>query len=283
MPNAEILICQPKKEITTFEERVVQDTLWLSQAQKVCLFDSTKQNISLHINNIFKGEELDYKTTVKESLTVQKEGIRTVKRKVLYYNLDVIISVGYRVKSVRCTQFRTWANKVLKDYQLKGYTVNNKLDNLEQKVNALELKTTEIDFQIKTNLPQNEGIFYDGQIFDAFHFVSSIIKNATKSIILIDNYVDESVLLLLSNRKRKVSATFYTNTLTEQMKLDIQKHNSQFEKIQVNVFKKSHDKFLIIDQKDVYHIGASLKGIGKKWFAFAKININLETLISKLN
>jgi len=280
MPNSEILIYQPEQETATFEVRVEQDTVWLTQSQMVSLFDSTKQNISLHINNIFKEKELLQISVVKDSLTTASDG-KNYKTK--YYNLDVIISVGYRVKSVRGTQFRIWANKVLKDYLLKGYAVNNRLENLEQKVNTLEQKTAEIDFQIRTNLPQNEGIFYDGQIFDAYHFVSKIIKNATKSIILIDNYIDESVLLLLSKRKTKVLTTIYTHTVSEQMKLDIQKHNSQYEKIEVNVFKKSHDRFLIIDQKDVYHIGASLKDLGKKWFAFAKINIDVETLISKLN
>lgn len=283
MNNGEIIIYQPNTLSHHIEVIMEDETVWLSQAQMVDLFSSTKQNISLHINNIFKEGELQNNATVKEYLTVQMEGVRKVKRKVTVYNLDVIISVGYRVKSKTGTHFRIWANQVLKDYLLKGYALNNRVEMLERKVSILEIKNNDFDFFIKTNLPPNEGIFYDGQIFDAYQFVSEIIKSAKKSVTLIDNYIDESVLMLLAKRNSKVQATIYTNKVDQQLKCDIEKHNMQYNPVAIKIFKKSHDRFLIIDQHTVYHIGASLKDLGKKWFAFSKMTINASEIIEKLN
>ena len=243
------------------------------------LFSSTKQNISLHINNIFKEGELSPGSTVKESLTVQTEGTRRVQRKVTYYNLDVIISVGYRVKFKRGTQFRIWANSVLKDYLLKGYVINQRIDTIEKKLLEHDQK---FDLLIKTNLLPHEGIFYEGQIFDAYQFASDIIKSATKSIVLIDNYVDESVLTLLSKRNGSVSATIYTTSISKQLQLDLKLFNEQYPTIAVKTFTKSHDRFLIIDNETVYHIGASLKDLGKKWFAFSKIGLDATGMMKKL-
>ena len=264
------------------EVRVEDETVWLSQAQLVELFDSTKQNISLHINNIFKEGELAADSTVKEYLTVQAEGLRKVKRKIAFYNLDIIISVGYRVKSKRGAQFRIWANKVLKEYLLKGYATNHRIERIENDVFSLKKKVDEFDLIIKTHLPPNEGIFYDGQIFDAHLFVSNLIKSANQSIVLIDNYVDESVLILLTKRNPNVVATIYTGNLSEQLKLDLVRFNAQYPKIEVKKFTKSHDRFLIIDHQTVYHIGASLKDLGKKWFAFSKIALDANQLIAQL-
>ena len=264
------------------EVRIEDETVWLTQMQMVDLFASTKQNISLHINNIFKEGEVEEFSTVKEYLTVQQEGNRKIKRNVKIYNLDVIISVGYRVKSQRGTQFRIWANKVLKEYLLKGYAVSNRIEVLENKVYKLEQKSAEFDFHIKTSLPPHEGIFYDGQIFDAYKFVSDIVKTARKSIILIDNYLDESVLMLLAKRNNKVKATIYTEKLDKQLQCDIEKHNKQYPPVVVEVFKKSHDRFLIIDNHTVYHIGASLKDLGKRWFAFSKMEMSAEDILGKL-
>jgi len=264
------------------EVRVEDETVWLTQAQMVELFNATKQNISLHINNIFKEGELDPASTVKEYLTVQFEGLRKVKRKIIFYNLDVIISVGYRVKSQRGTQFRIWANKVLKEYLLKGYVVNHRLAKIENDVYVLKGKVDAFDFQLKTNLTPSEGIFYDGQIFDAYLFISDIIKSALRSIIIIDNYVDESVLTLLSKRNNNVEAIIFTATISMQLKLDLKKFNTQYPKIEVKTFTKSHDRFLIIDEKTVYHIGSSLKDLGKKWFAFSKIELDPVEMIDKL-
>lgn len=261
------------------EVRVEDETVWLTQSQMAELFDATKQNISLHVNNVFKEGELEPGSTVKEYLTVQLEGKREVKRKVLYYSLDVIISIGYRVKSRRGTQFRIWANKVLKDYLLKGYALNYHIERIEQKLHEHDQK---FELILNTRLKPNEGIFYDGQIFDAWQFVSGLIKEAKQSIVLIDNYVDESVLLLMAKRKAGVSAGIFTGTITKQLEADIQKHNAQYPPIQVKSFTRSHDRFLIIDEETVYHIGASLKDLGKKWFAFSRINLNPDDIINRL-
>ena len=202
--RGEIILYQPDNEVK-LEVRIENETVWLTQTQMAELFSSTKQNISLHINNIFKEVELVQESTVKYYLTVQIEGNRTVNRRIAWYNLDVIISVGYRVKSIRGTQFRQWANKVLKDYLLRGYSVNRRLDNLEDRMNIRFLEHEQrlkhiddkIDFFVRTSLPPVEGIFCDGQIFDAYKFATDLIRYAKSSILLIDNYVDESVLLMM--------------------------------------------------------------------------------------
>ena len=261
------------------EVRVENETVWLTQAQMVELFSSTKQNISLHINNIFKERELQPEATVKEYLTVQMEGKRLVKRKIVTYNLDVIISVGYRVKSQRGTQFRIWANNILKDYLLRGYAINQRVDRIEKRLIEHDQK---FDLLIKTNLPPHEGVFYDGQIFDAHLFVSNLVKTADQSIILIDNYIDENVMSLLSKRKANVSVTVYSANISHQLKLDLKRFNAQYPKIEIKQFSKSHDRFLIIDQQIVYHIGASLKDLGKKWFAFSKIGLDIREMLEKL-
>jgi len=276
----EIIIYQPNEQTTQIEVVIGDDTVWLTQAQMMALFDTSKQNVSLHISNIFKEGELETISTVKDYLTIHNEGNRKVKRKVKIYNLDVIISVGYRVKSLRGTQFRIWATNILKSYLLKGYVIQQKIENIEKKLFVHEQK---FEFLLNTSLPLNEGVFYDGQIFDAYEFVSKIIKSAKESIILIDNYIDESVLLLLSKRLETVKAIIYTDKLNKQLQLDIDKYNKQYVAITIELFKKSHDRFLIIDNQTVYHIGASLKDLGKKWFAFSKMKINATEIISKLN
>lgn len=276
----EIIIYQPDEHSVSLEVRIEEDTVWLTQAQMADLFQTTRNNITLHISNIFKENELDESSVGKESLLTASDG---KKYKTKFYNLDVIISVGYRVKSVRGTQFRIWANKVIKDYLLKGYAVNQRFERIEKDVNYLKNKVDEFDFQIRTSLPPNEGIFFEGQVFDAYIFVSDLIKSAKKSIMLIDNYVDESVLSILSKRKKDVSAMIFTSNLTKQLKLDLKKHNEQYPSIEIKTFNKSHDRFLIIDKELVYHIGASLKDLGKKWFAFSKIELDPNDLISKLN
>ncbi len=279
----EIIIYQSDDLSEKLEVRIEDETVWLTQNQMVELFQSTKQNISLHISNIYKEKELSSDATVKEYLTVQKEGNRNVKRKLKFYNLDVIISVGYRVKSIRGTQFRIWANKVLKDYLLKGYSVSKRIDRIEEDIHYLKEKTKAFDLEIKANLLLAQGIFFDGQVFDAYVFVIDLIKTAQKSILLIDNYIDESVLTMLSKRNPKVSANIYTNNITQSLKLDLQKHNSQYPDITIRKYKKTHDRFLILDEKEVYHIGASLKDLGKKWFAFSKIKFDAKEIIERLN
>ena len=289
MEQGEIILYQPD-ETVKLEVRMEDETVWLTQAQMVELFCSTKQNISLHINNIFHEGELVEKATVKEYLTVRTEGNRKVKRKITCYNLDVIISVGYRVKSIRGTQFRQWANSVLKEYLLKGYSINQRINQLESRIESkfakhelqLEKLTNKVDFFVRTSLPPVEGIFFDGQIFDAYKFATDLIRCAGKSLILIDNYVDESVLLMLSKRNPGVSATIYTQKITPQMQLDLEKHNDQYPPINIRTYRNSHDRFLIVDDKEVYHIGASLKDLGKKMFAFSKLQIEPGLITDKL-
>ena len=281
MTTGEIIIYQPE-DIHNFsiEVRVEDETVWLTQLQMAQLFEATKQNISLHINNVFKEKELYKDSVVKYSLTTASDGKRY---NIAFYNLDVIISVGYRVKSHRGTQFRIWANSVLKEYLMKGYAIQHRFDKIEEDINTLKLKVNDIDFQLKTNLPPHEGIFFDGQVFDAYQFVVKIVKSAQKSIVLIDNYIDESVLLLLSKRNSGVHAMIYTAEFNKQLQLDSKKFNQQYPEITIKQFTKSHDRFLIIDNTSVYHIGASLKDLGKKWFAFSKINLDVNEMINKLN
>ena len=276
--TSEIILYQPN-ETLALEVRLDADTVWLTQQQMKELFNSSKQNISLHINNIYKEGELDARSTVKDYLTVQKEGSRSIQRIVKHYNLDVIISVGYRVKSFQGTLFRQWANKILKDYLLRGYSINQRLQYVEEKIDRrlsqhekiLQEHQDKIDFFVKTSLPPVEGIFFDGQIFDAYELVCRLIKSAKQRIVLIDNYIDETTLTMLDKRSEGVSATIYTHSIGDKLQLDIDRHNAQYQPIIVNRLKKSHDRFLILDD-DVYHVGASLKDLGKKWFAIMKMN-----------
>ena len=179
------------------------------------------------------------------------------------------------MKSIRGTQFRQWANKVLKDYLLKGYSVNRRLTELEHTVAEHSRK---IDFFVRTSLPPIEGIFYDGQIFDAYKFATDLIRSAKKSLLLIDNYIDESVLLMLSKRRSGVCATVCTQKITAQLQLDIEKHNRQYPPVEIRIYSKCHDRFLILDGMEVYHIGASLKDLGKKMFAFSRMDVPVDTI-----
>ena len=241
------------------------------------LFQTSRNNVTLHIGNIFKEEELEETSVSKYFLLTAKDG---KKYKTKIYNLDVIISVGYRVRSKTGTQFRIWATNTLKSYLLKGYAVQHKIDTIEKKLFEQGQK---IEFLLNTNLPPNQGVFFEGQIFDAYELVSKIIKSAKVSIIVIDNYCDESVLLLLSKREPEVKASLYTNKISPSLQLDLDKHNQQYAPIAVKVFKKAHDRFVIIDESEIYHIGASLKDLGKKWFAFSKLNIDINLILTNLN
>jgi hypothetical protein len=279
----EIVLYQPDELSTRIEVRIEDETIWLTQQQIVELFDSSKANISEHIKHIFESGELKEGATVRNFRTVRKEGNREVSRDLLHFSLDVIISVGYRVNSIRGTQFRIWANQVLKSYLLKGYAVNTRMDKLEESVHAVMGRMERIELQINSNLPPKQGIFFEGQVFDAYTFASSLIREAKKSILLIDNYVDDSVLMLLSKRNKNVTASIYTKTISKQFQLDLTKHNSQYPPIQVVEFSQAHDRFLIIDQKELYHIGASLKDLGKKWFAFSRMDSFVNDVLQKLN
>ena len=268
--TGEIVMYQPDETIR-LEVRVENETVWLTQQQMADLFLTTRNNITLHIGNIFKEGELVETSVRKDSLLTATDG---KKYRTKIYNLDVIISVGYRVKSKRGTQFRQWANQILKDYLLKGYSINKNLQDVRIELGAqdkrISLLEEKVDFFVRSSLPPVEGIFFDGQIFDAYAQIISLIKQAKQSIILIDNYINVDTLTMLSNRSSGVTATIYTRQLNQQQQLDLQRHNQQYPPIDIHTTQRNHDRFLIIDDV-VYLFGASLKDAGKKLFAYIKM------------
>jgi len=268
-PPNEIILYQPDNSLK-LEVRLEDETVWLSQAQMAALFQTTRNNVTIHISNIFKEGELEEKVSCKDFLHITQHGaMKDATKTVRYvaYNLDVIISVGYRVKSRQGTIFRQWANRVLKDYLLRGHAINQRFERVEYRVTETEKK---IDFFVRTALPPVQGVFYEGQIFDAYAFAADLIKSAKKSLILLDNYVDESVLLLLAKRADGVRAKIITRKITRQLQLDLSRHNAQYPPVDLSQSTKFHDRFLLVDDT-AYHIGASLKDLGKKLFAFSKM------------
>jgi len=294
--SGEIVLYQPDDTIS-LEVRMENETVWLTQAQIIELFQSSKANISEHIKNIYEQGELVYEATVRNFRTVQLEGGRRVERLLTFYNLDAIISVGFRVNAKRGIKFRQWANGIIKSYMLRGYAINHQLLSMERHFDArldiqqnqikqiestLAVHQEKIDFFIRTNQPPVEGIFYDGQIFDAYVQISDLIKQAKKRVVLIDNYIDETTLTLLNKRGTKVDAVVYTRPLSQQQQLDVQRNHQQYPPITVNVCQQNHDRFLIIDD-EVYAFGASLKDAGKKLFAYIKLNETTATeLLSRI-
>ena len=286
MKNEQNIVIYQNGEIE-LKVSVNNETIWLRQDEISKLFEKDRTVITRHINNILKDKE------VNEKSNVQKMHFANSDKLVKLYSLDIILAVGYRTNSAKAIKFRQWATNILRNYILDGYAINTekitnqRFKDLENDVYNLETKLNEHDNKLKqiinTNLPKTEGIFYNGQIFHAYVFVSNLIKTAKNHIVLIDNYIDESVLLLLSKRNKTVDAVIYTSQINKQLKLDIEKHKQQYPKIKIKTFKKSHDRFLIIDNKEVYHIGASLKDLGKKWFAFSKINLDIDEIINKLS
>ena len=284
--QGEIILYQPDESVR-MEVRIEDETVWLTQAQIAELFETKRQAITKHLKNIFQSGELN-ENSVCSILELTASDGKSYKTKT--YNLDAIISVGYRVNSRNATLFRRWASQVLKDYLLKGHVINQRISNLEQRVDAKFLSydmqltrlNEKVDFFVRTSLPPVEGIFFDGQIFDAYAFATNLIKSAKNSLILIDNYIDENTLLMLSKRTTGVDATIYTQRITPQLQLDLTRHNNQYPPINIRTYRQAHDRFLIIDQSDVYHIGASLKDLGKKLFAFSKMDIPASILTKLL-
>ncbi|MCD4757726.1 MAG: virulence RhuM family protein [Arcobacteraceae bacterium] len=267
---------------------VSDETIWLNQKQLAELFDVTKQNISLHINKIFQDKELSKDSTVKFFLIVQQEGKRKVKRDVEHYNLDVIISVGYRVNSLKATRFRQWATKVLKSYVENGYVINSdKITNerfvsLENDVQILKNQFKNISTKLEDkSIKVKQGILYNGEIFDAYVFVLELIKSAKNEIVLVDNYIDETVLTLLSEN-HNIKVSIYTKEITKKLKLDVEKYNKQYNNLEIKTNKNFHDRFLVLDKKELYHIGASLKDLGNKVFAFSKIQTDMKLFLQQL-
>ncbi len=278
----EIILYQSDELPEHIEVILDQDTVWLSLNQISHLFNRDKSVISRHLRNIYATGELSQEATVAKNATVQIEAGRKVKREIEYYNLDAILSVGYRVNSKQGTQFRIWATNVLRDYLLKGYILNQRMDRIENNFENLSKEVNKISLQIKTQELPNQGIFFDGQIFDAYTFVADIIKKANNNIILIDNFVDESVLTLLNKRKNNIPVVIYTKNISKELQLDVKKHNAQYPEVTVKKFPNSHDRFLIIDNKALYHIGASLKDLGKKWFAFSRLDSLVDEVLKRI-
>ena len=279
--KGEIVIYQPD-EVTRLEVRVEGETVWLNRHQLAALFGRDVKTIGKHIKNALREELADIPVVANFATTASDGKTYDVE----YYNLDMVLSIGYRVKSSRGIQFRKWANSTLREYLMKGFLINDRLSDLEGRVNArlfehekrLDEYGEKIDFFVRTSLPPVEGIFYDGQIFDAYVFVSDLVKSARRRIILIDNYVDESVLLLLSKRAPGVTAEVRTGRMPEQLRLDVQKHNSQYPPVKIVQTQNIHDRFLIVDDV-IYHVGASLKDLGKKMFAFSKMCLSPDMLL----
>ena len=278
MPESknEIIVYQPNETIH-LEVRLEDETVWLSQDQIALLFGTQRPAITKHLANIYKAGELDEKGTCSILEHMGHGGQQSYRTK--YYNLDVILSVGYRVNSRNATLFRRWASGVLKEYLLRGYAVNERLDRLENRMTKAE---EQIGVVLKTALPPVEGVLFEGQICDAYATVLKLIKSAQKFLVLIDNYIDESVLTMLGDRSPGVSATIYTKHFSRKLRLDLQRYNAQYPPVVIKAYQGVHDRFLILDDTIVYHIGASLKDLGKSLFAFSRMEFPAKELLDRL-
>lgn len=282
----EIIIYQPDSMIK-LEVRLENDTVWLTQQQIADLFGTKRPAITKHLANIYKSGELEENSTCSILEHMGNDGNQRYTTK--YYNLDAILSVGYRVNSRNATLFRQWASKILKEYLLRGYSVNQRFLYMESRIDRrlsehdqqIRELSGKVDFFLKTSLPPREGVLFDGQIFDAYVFVCDLIKRARKRIILIDNYIDETVLTLLNKRNRGVLATIYTKRIDDNLQLDIERHNGQYTPINVRTAPNIPDRFLIIDDT-LYHIGASIKDLGKKLFAFSQMETSPAVILDNL-
>ena len=287
-PKSEIILYQPN-ETVSLEVRMENETVWLNRNQIAVLFGRDVKTIGKHINNALR-EELKNMATVANFATVQNEGGRVVKRNVEYYNLDMVLSVGYRVKSQQGVLFRQWANKILKEYLLRGYSINQRLQYVEERIDKrlfehekiLQEHSEKIDFFVKTGLPPKEGLLHEGQIFDARVCVENLIKQAKKEIIMIDGYVDAATFEILDVRQKGVLATIYTERIGESLLRIKELHDSQYpdKAIQLKKYAENfHDRFLIIDDV-VYHFGASFKDLGNRLFAFNKMGLDKDLILS---
>ena len=273
----EIILYQPDSTVK-LEVRLENETVWLTQQQIADLFGTKRPAITKHLANIYKSGELDENSTCSILEHVGNEGTQRYTTK--YYNLDAILSVGYRVNSRNATLFRQWANKVLKEYLLRGYSINQRLMHMESRIdhrlsehdNQIKELSNRMDFFVRTSLPPKEGIIFDGQIFDAYNLMCDLIRSAKNRIIVVDNYIDDSVFVQLDKRAVEVSATIFTPSISRTLRQDLERHNAQYAPIEIKTFRRAHDRFLIIDDT-VYHVGASFKDLGKKLTAFSKMEI----------
>ena len=281
----QIILYQPD-ETMKLEVRLENETVWLTQQQIADLFGTKRPAITKHLSNIFKSGELE-ENSVRSILEHTAADGKIYKTQ--FYNLDAILSVGYRVNSRNATLFRIWVTQVLKDHLLRGYSINQRLLYMESRIDhrlsehdsQIKELSGKVDFFLRTSLPPKEGIFFDGQIFDAYGFVCDLVKRAKKRIVLIDNYIDETVLTLLDKRSCGVLATIYTKRIDRQLQLDIERHNDQYAPIDVRQAQRIHDRFMVIDDT-LYHIGASIKDLGMKLFAFSKMESSPETILDSL-
>ena len=284
---SEIVVYQPD-EITKLEVRIQGETVWLTQAQIALIFNVGRPAVTKHIRNIYACGELEENSTCSILEHMGNDGLQSYN--VRYFNLDVILSVGYRVNSKNAIAFRRWASGILKEYLMRGVVIKEQFNILEDRIDRkmiqfdkrLDEQERKIDFFIQSSLPPRQGIFFDGQIYDAYTFVADLVRKAARRIVLIDNYIDDTVLTMLSKRTAGVEATIYTGKISKQLQLDLDKHNAQYPPITVRTFSKAHDRFLIIDDA-VYLVGASIKDLGKKWFGFTLMeNTEAEELIGKM-
>lgn len=284
-PNNEIILYQPDASVK-LEVRLEDETVWLTQQQIADLFGVKQPAISKHLKNIFESEELD-EASVHSILEYTAADGKLYRTK--FYNLDAILSVGYRVNSKNATLFRQWANRILEEYLLRGYCVNQLLLHMESRIdhrlsehdNQIRELSGKVDFFLRTSLPPKDGVLFDGQIFDAYRFICDLVKLANKRIVLIDNYIDETVLTLLDKRRSGVLATIYTKRINRQLQLDIERHNDQYTPIDVRTAPNIHDRFMVIDDT-LYHIGASIKDLGLKLFAFSKMETSPSLILDNL-
>ena len=282
----EIVVYQPN-ETVRLDVRLENETVWLTQAQLCALFGVVKSNVSYHLKNIFESRELDYGATVQKIRTVRLESGRSVARDIEYFNLDVIISLGYRINSKLGIQFRQWATRVLKEFLLRGYSVNSRLNQLEDKMDRRLYKTEadvaelkeKVDFFVQTQTPPLQGVFYNGQLWDARALVLSLVSRAKRSLLLIDNWATVETLDLFAKKRTGVKVTIFTSEHYDEKGVphrkispaDIKTFNKQYPKLAIRYNETFHDRFLIIDDKEIYLIGASLKDLGAKCFAFTKL------------
>ena len=268
----EIIVYQPAGGEFHIEVRVDQDTVWLTQAQMAELFGTVPQNITVHIKKVYDEGELEKNSTCKEYLQVASEGSRKVKRTLKFYNLDVIISVGYRVKSIQGTRFRQWANSVLKEHMLKGFSVNqrlvaheNRLENIDSRVIYLE---KQVDFFVKANLPPKEGVLQAKAFWSGYDFAVQLVRLAKQEIVIIDPFADDTTLSLMPKRNPGVNAIIYSARINQTMKAECERLNRQSPPVELRTMREVHDRFIVVDET-VYHIGASIKDLGNKLTAFS--------------
>ena len=283
----QIVVYQPN-ETVRLDVRLENETVWLTQSQMGELFGCTTRNVRMHLDNIYSCGELVPEGTRKDFFLVRLEGSRQVRRTVTCYNLDAIISVGYRVNSILGVKFRQWATGVLKEYLLQGYSVNARMNQLEDKMDRrlaqhdqaiVELKD-KVDFFVQTQTPPLRGVFYDGQLWDARALMLKLVAGAKRSLILIDNWATPEVLDLFAKKRKGVKVTIFTSEHYDKKHVphrkisdaDIKTFNAQYPKLAVRYNESFHDRFLIIDDKELYLIGASLKDLGSKCFAFTKLD-----------